>query len=252
MVNMDTRTVLSSLKISEYITPFNELNGMSHFGNDMILSYETNHSYTSTRNHLSWLTGLKSKYDLSVKFCPITEMPGWKKTESEVVRDDKKYFKIVGVKVTISNSEVASWCQPLIQPMQQGLCAFIIKKINGVYHFLVQAKLECGNFDVIEFAPTVQCLTGNIYDYPSMPPFTEYVLQAKNQQIIFDTLQSEEGGRFFKEQNRNMIVEVGDDFPLDLPQRYTWMTLRQIYKFLCFNNYLNIQARSLISAIPYK
>lgn len=252
LVNMDTRTVLSGLKISDYVTPLDGLKGMSQFGIDMILSANTNHSFISTRDHLSWLTGLKAKYDLFVNFCPINEMPGWRKTEMEIVRDDEKYFKIIGVNVTISNREVASWCQPLVQPMQQGLCGFIIKKINGVYHFLVQAKLECGNFDVIELAPTVQCLTGNIYDYPSMPPFTEYILKAVKSQIIFDTLQSEEGGRFYKEQNRNIMIEVGDDFPTEVPSRYTWMTLRQIYKFLRFNNYLNIQARSLISAISYK
>lgn len=252
VINMDTRTVLSGLKVSDYVTPIDGLKGMSQFGKDMILSSQTNHAFISTRDHLSWLTGLKAKYDLFVNFCSINEMPGWKKTDCEIVRDDHKYFKVIGVNVTISNREVASWCQPLIEPMQQGLCAFIIKKINGIYHFLVQAKLECGNFDVIELAPTVQCLTSNVYNYPSMPPFTEYVLKADKSQLIFDTLQSEEGGRFYKEQNRNIIIEVGDDFPTEVPPRYTWMTLRQIYKFLRFNNYLNIQARSLISAINYK
>ena len=252
MVNMDTRTVLSGLKISDYITPFDGMKGMSDFGKNMILSSNTNHSFISTRDHLSWLTDLKAKYDLFVNRCPVLDMPGWKKTEDEIVRDDEKYFKIIGVNVTISNREVSSWCQPLVQPMQQGLCAYIIKKINGVYHFLVQAKLECGNFDVLELAPTVQCLTGNIDDYPKRPDFVDYVLNAPKEQIIFDTLQSEEGGRFYKEQNRNIIVEADDSFPLDLPPRYTWMTLRQLYKFLRFNNYINIQARSLLSAINYK
>lgn len=253
MVNMDTRTVLSGLKISDYVSPLDGLNGMSQFGKDMILSSETNHSYTSTRDHLSWLTGLKAKYDLSVNFCPITDMPGWRNDKSEIVREDCKYFRIIGVKVTISNREVASWCQPLVEPMQQGLCAFIIRKINGVYHFLVQAKLECGNFDVLELAPTVQCLTGNIPKEEALQPeFYTYITDAKPEQIVFDTLQSEEGGRFYKEQNRNIMIEVSDDFPLELPERFTWMTLRQIYKFLRFNNYLNIQARSLISAITYK
>ena len=253
MVNMDTRTVLSGLKISDYVTPLDGLKGMSRFGKDMILSSETNHAYISTRDHLSWLTGLKAKYDLFVDYCPVLDMPGWEKTETEIVRHDKKFFRIIGVNVTISNREVASWCQPLVEPMQRGLCAFIIKKNNGVYHFLVQAKLECGNFDVIELAPTVQCLTGNVYDENIYKPdFAEYVLNAPKEEVIFDTLQSEEGGRFYKEQNRNMIIEVGNDFPLELPERYTWMTLRQIYKFLRFNNYLNIQARSLISALSYK
>jgi oxidase EvaA len=218
----------------------------------MILSSTTNHSYINTRDHLSWLTNLKAKYDLFVNFYPINDIQDWRKTDMEIVRDDKKFFRIIGVNVTISNREVSSWCQPLVEPMQQGLCAFIIRKINGVYHFLVQAKLECGNFDVLELAPTVQCLTGNIpVIVEHQPDFYQYIINAKKEQIVFDTLQSEEGGRFYKEQNRNLIVEVGDDFPLDLPERYTWMTLRQIYKFLRFNNYLNIQARSLIAALNY-
>ena len=78
------------------------------------------------------------------------------------------------------------------------------------------------------------------------------MVSARNDQVLVDTLQSEEGGRFYHEQNRNMIVEADEDFPLELPSRYTWMTLRQIYNFLRFNNYLNIQARSLISALNYK
>lgn len=253
MVNMDTRTVLSGLKISDYVTPFDGTRGMSQFGKDMILSSTTNHSFTSTQDHLSWLTNLKARYDLIVNFCPLFDMPGWKKTETEIIRNDKRFFKIIGVDVTISNREVSSWCQPLVQPMQQGLCAFILKKINGVYHFLVQAKLECGNFDVIELAPTVQCLTGDIPTDPKLQPeFYQYVTHAKKEQVIFDTLQSEEGGRFFKEQNRNIMIEADSDFPLEVPERFTWMTLRQIYQFLRFNNYLNIQARSLISALSYK
>ena len=78
------------------------------------------------------------------------------------------------------------------------------------------------------------------------------MVNARNDQVLVDTMQSEEGGRFYHEQNRNMMVEAGEDFPLELPPRYTWMTLRQIYNFLRFNNYLNIQARSLISALNYK
>lgn len=253
MVNMDTRTVLSGLKISDYITPLDGLRGMSQFGKDMILSSITNHSFISMRDHLSWLSNLKARYDLIVNYCSVLDMPGWKKTRNEIVRDDKRFFKVIGVNVTISNREVSSWCQPLVQPMQQGLCAFIIKKINGIYHFLVQAKLECGNFDVIELAPTIQCLTGNIPSDPkSQPDFYQYAINARKEQIFLDTFQSEEGGRFYKEQNRNMIIEAADDFPLEVPEHFTWMTLRQVYQFLRFNNYLNIQARSLISALSYK
>jgi oxidase EvaA len=77
------------------------------------------------------------------------------------------------------------------------------------------------------------------------------VLNAKAHQIKFDTFQSEEGGRFFREQNRNLIIEADDDFDKEVPENYIWMTLGQLKLFLKFNNYLNIQARSLISAIDF-
>jgi oxidase EvaA len=64
-------------------------------------------------------------------------------------------------------------------------------------------------------------------------------------------MQSEEGGRFYREQNLNMIVEAPENFPVDVPENFCWMTLAQIYKFIQFNNYLNIQSRSLLSVISF-
>ena len=142
--------------------------------------------------------------------------------------------------------------QPLIEPAQEGVIAFVVKKINGTYHFLVQAKLECGNFNILEMAPTVQCLTGS-YKTTSRGqlPFLEYVLEAPKSSILYDSLQSEEGGRFYREQNRNLIVEADEHLCKNIPANYCWMTLNQLHSFLKYNNYLNIQARSLISVISF-
>ena len=179
-------------------------------------------------------------------------MENWIIDDKEIFHKDRKYFKVIAVDVEIGNREVVKWSQPMIEPAQQGLCAFVCKEINGILHFAVQTKLECGNHDIIEFAPTVQTLTGDYRETKEGTlPFLDYVLNAKPEQIVFDTLQSEEGGRFFREQNRNIIVIAGDETPLELPEKYVWMTLNQLYTFLKFNNYLNIQARNLISTISF-
>ena len=251
MVNMDTRTVLSGIDYIDYITPLTNLGNLSDFGRDMLKSARTQEGVHTMSQLLSWLSGLKSRYDLFVSNKPIDHLEGWHRSDAEISNDEGKYFRVIGVKVSISSREVTSWCQPLVQPMQQGLCAFIIRRIGGIYHFLVQAKLECGNFDVMELAPTVQCLTGNVYTSERKPPFTDYVLNAPKEQILYDVMQSEEGGRFYREQNRNMIVEADKEFSQELPEHYTWMTLHQINHFLKFNNYLNIQARSILSALKY-
>lgn len=253
MVNMDTRTVLSGIDLVDYITPMVALEKMSEFGKAMLKSAQTESGQYTMRQLLSWLTGLKSKYDLIVTTKPIDYLQGWHRTKTEIANDNGKFFSVIGVNVTISNREVTNWCQPLVQPKQQGLCAFIIKQKGGIWHFLVQAKMECGNYDVLELAPTVQSLTDNFRAYAGKERanYTDYILEAPKERVIYDVLQSEEGGRFYREQNRNMIVVAGDDFPEELPERYRWMTLGQIYSFLKFNNYVNIQARSLLSAINY-
>jgi len=261
VVNMDTRTVISGLRYHGYVSGlslydfnrFMELLDVGPFGRDLFVSERAISGFRTIDGILFWLSGLKARYELLVDRIPLKAVEDWQVTDEEIVRADRRFFRILGAEVTIDNREVRSWCQPLVEPMQEGLCAFIIKKLSGVYHFLVQAKIECGNFDVVEMAPTVQCLTGNYKDgYLYTPTFLEHVLDAPRERVVFDTLQSEEGGRFYHEQNRNMLVVAGDDFPAEVPENFMWLTLGQIKEFLRFNNYLNIQARSLIAALDYR
>jgi oxidase EvaA len=259
-INMNTRTVISGICYGASLV---ENQGLIH---DTKISHTTENyrraflesvvnptnSVHSISDIIHFLTDLKSRYDLLIDRIPLGDVEGWQVSDIEISRLDGKYFKVIGVNVSIGNREVASWQQPMIQPSQPGICAFICKKINGTTHLLVQAKLECGNRDVIELAPTVQCLTGDYRHPDSKPvPFLDYVLDAPEGQVVLDALQSEEGGRFYREQNRNLIIIADDSFAEELPETYIWMTLNQLHYFNRFNNYLNIQARSLMAAIPF-
>jgi len=261
LVNMDTRTVVSGIPYGDYaaesinlLTFLDDPLTYRSISKKMLKSYlnESNH-YHSFNEVLSFITRLKCNYELNVTKISLSELDQWKITESTIEHVDKKYFKVIAAEVEISNREVTKWHQPMIEPAQQGICAFVCKEIDGILHFIVQAKLECGNFDIIELAPTVQCLTGNYNNERSIHrlPFLNYVLNADKKQVIFDVLQSEEGGRFYKEQNQNMIILAGDEISLNLPDNYIWMTLNQLQTFIQFNNYINIQARSLIAAISF-
>lgn len=246
-VNMDTRTVISGILFG--LDPKLEAGGLvSEFLHSAI---HPAFQLYSEDDILFWLSRLKSTYELHVDRIPLNRIEDWIIEDTEIRHAEGKYFRVIGVEVSIDNREVRSWHQPLVEPVQEGLCAFIVKRINGTIHFLVQAKLESGNFDIVELAPTVQCLTGNYRNSPIKPAYLDEVLAAPPEQILFDTLQSEEGGRFYHEQNRNVIVMMPDDFPDETPDTFRWMTAAQLKMFLKFNNYLNIQARSLLSALPY-
>lgn len=259
LINMDTRTVISGIPFGNISK--NEIclveglkdTAFDTIGINMLEStLDTGNSLHTVDDIISWFTDLKCKNDLQIEKIPLNAISEWNVSDTEISRYDDKYFKVIATEVRISNREVAQWTQPLIQPSSKGLIAFIAKKIQGIYHFLVQAKLECGNLDILEMAPTVQCLTGDleVFDHTEVP-FLSTVLNANDSMIFTDSLQSEEGGRFFQEQNRNTIIIVGDDFPEEVPDNYFWLTFNQLHSFLKYNNYLNIQARSLIASIPF-
>ena len=238
VVNMDTRSVIAGLNI--YQKQKTSLNRYS----------KQNGELYSFNELLAWIAEQKTKFDLAVRRIPLTEVRNWEITENDIHHKENKYFKVIAVDVSIGNREVTHWTQPMVESAQEGLIAFVVKQINGVIHFIVQAKVEAGNLDIIELAPTVQCLTGNYRETgEGKLPYLDYVLNANANQKVFDTLQSEEGGRFYREQNRNMIVLAEDDFPNELAENYTWMTYNQIHIFMMFNNYINVQARSLLAAI---
>lgn len=252
VVNMDTRTVISGIPFD--LENFDGKVNSNEFEKNLLLSYlDSENNLNETDEIISWITKIKSKYDLEVRQIPLNNVQKWYKDDFSIYHEDKKYFSVIGVNVHIDNREVKSWSQPLIKSAQEGIIAFLLKKINGVYHFLVQAKLEAGNFDIIELAPTLQCLTGNyrkgLSEYE--PEFLNYVLNVKPEQVRSSVYQSEEGGRFYREQNKNLLIEVDDNFPVEVPENFIWMTLNQIQVFLKFNNYLNIESRSLVSSVRF-
>jgi len=259
IINMDTRTVISGISFGDYSKRTLNFHNVMNFdgeteANKMLTSALVNdQSFLSFNQIIYWLTAQKVKYELSVKSKSLMDLQDWTITGSSIEHKDKRFFKVIGVNVEIGNREVTSWHQPLVEPCDEGICAFIIKEIDEILHFLVQAKLEAGNFDIVEIAPSVQC--SSVYsekeEKQDKIPFLKEVLNAKPEQVIFDTLQSEEGGRFYREQNRNIIIKLGDSFSTEVPENFTWLTLNQLKKLIVFNNYVNIQARSLVAAVSY-
>jgi oxidase EvaA len=262
VVNMDTRTVIASIPFGTYnfdILALHEvigcfLHSRTGFQSDLFASFLDNKRFLFSIDEIfSWLTRLKAKYKIEAKKIPLRDLRKWRKDSRQIFHESGNFFSVRALSVNIDGREVRRWMQPILKPSGKGICAFLAKKINGVYHFLVQAKVEVGNLDVLELAPTVQCVTNSYDRYLSdtKPPFLDYVLSVNPKNIRFSSIQSEEGGRFYHEQNRNIIIEVDDDFPLDVHKNYIWMTLNQIAEFIKFNNYLNIQARSLIACLSF-
>ncbi len=259
IVNMDSRTVLSCIRFAGTdnvlpesapeipLDPGDEFAAAVH-ASSCIAEKHSLHTFDAL---ISWLTRMKTTYSLRVKPVPLNQVEGWRFDGNLIRHESGRFFTVMGVEVQIDNREVAAWHQPLIESAKGGMICFLCQKKNGVLHFLVQARVEPGNFDCLEMAPTIQ-LTPSNYDADrphTLPPFSSLLLDPGIAKIRYDALQSEEGGRFYHDQNRYLVLELDPAQDLPLPDNYIWMTIRQMKEFIRFNNYFNIEARGLLSCL---
>ncbi|GAA2463656.1 NDP-hexose 2,3-dehydratase family protein [Winogradskya humida] len=230
VINMDARSVLSCVP-----EPAGDEGTARHSGGEL----------------LRWLTDVKARADLQQRLVPLRGITGWHRSGDAIRHDEGRFFEVVAIEAAAGNREVGHWTQPLIAPVGQGIAAFLTRPIGGVPHLLVQAKMEAGVRDVAELAPTFQALPANFAGAPDRlrPRFLDEVLAASGTALRYDSVQSEEGGRFHHATNRYQVIEVGTGFPLDEPPGFRWVTPGQLRALLQHPYYVNVQARSLLAGL---
>jgi dTDP-4-dehydro-6-deoxy-alpha-D-glucopyranose 2,3-dehydratase len=191
---------------------------------------------------------MKIKTVLNIRLLPLNAVEDWTNDGNRIAHKENKFFSVIGVSVKSSSREVKSWDQPLIDSADGGIVCFFCKKINGIMNLLFQIRVEPGNFDTVEFAPTLQ-FNPSDFDNGQYPEFYGEFLDIKKDRIIFDTRQSDEGGRFYHDEYRYILAEIVDDQITEIPENFIWMTLGQAKEIMRHSNYFNIEARTLLSCI---
>lgn len=266
VVNMDTRSVISNISYDpEYKTSCKPIDKtqllhclrshslvtspVSELAAEWMASFHSNsQTLLNSDEILCHISREKFKTELTSRLVPLNSIQGWVITKADIHHVERKFFSVMGVRVQTTQREVADWDQPIIQQKDPGVVGFILKEIEGTLHVLVQLKMECGNMDLLELAPTVQCITGS-YLGGQFPPYVEDLLESKRMTIVSDVMQSEEGGRFYRESNRNLFALADERFPVEHESQYLWMTLSQVKEFIRVNNFFNIESRSLLSQL---
>lgn len=248
LVNMDARSVLSLLPVHELLQSVRPSG--SDFSHALHASAVAAREPQSMTDLLSWLTQQRCRYELATKRLPLRNLPQWIRSAEEIRHETGRFFSIIAVEVTAASREVANWNQPIITSVPGGEICFVSKVRDGVLELLVQARVEPGNVDIVELAPTVQWTPSNYakHGLPA-PPFAHLVNDVPEDLLRWDVTQSEEGGRFFQVQTRNTIIELPAAHTLELPSNYTWMTLSELIQLVRFRDVLNVEARSLLASL---
>ena len=244
LVNMDTRSVLACLPVDGL--PPGPLLGDAR---DALLDAlrPGTRGLHSDEEALAWLSGLRSRLDVEVRRCGLRAVEGWLFEEDRIRHPDGRFFEIIGVEAEIGLREVARWHQPLMRQVRPGLVGLLMRRFDGVPHFLMQARVEPGCPDVIEIAPTVQVTNGDWRREEET--CLDWFSPSPRGTVLYDTVQSEEGGRFYHEENRYLLVE-DPSAPEDPGSPFFfWLTPAQLKRFTLWSNALNIEARSLLAAV---
>jgi oxidase EvaA len=168
-----------------------------------------------------------------------------------IIRNEAgSFFTINGIQQQNRNGHIIHE-QPIIVQDEIGYLGIICCEIDGLLHFLMQAKIEPGNINKIQLSPTIQATRSNFTQKHGgkRPEFLDYFINANSDRVIVDQIQSEQSSRFYKKRNRNVILEI--DEPIDEPPTHRWMTLGQIKKLMEYDNLVNMDTRTVISCIPY-
>lgn len=229
LVNMDARTVLACAPVAE----------------DEPQALHPDHEV------LSWFTGERSRYRVRAETVPLAGVPDWVREPDRVRHREGRYFDVVGVRVRAGTREVGGWTQPLIEPCGMGVTAFLTRRIGGVPHVLVNARVEGGFLDTVELGPTVQCTPRNHAHLPpaERPSYLAAVLGAPPERIRYEAVHSEEGGRFLNARSRYMVVDAEGLVPLVPPPGFVWTTPGQLNALVRHGHYVNVQARTLLACI---
>ena len=246
LVNMDTRTVLAC--IPYYLEGYKE----SDF-NDKELYRSI--QYGTGKNYLTeiyqYINNFKMFGESERRIIPLTKLKHWNfsKDVKEFKCDYPYSFKVIFCDIEIEGREVNHWRQPLLEATGVATFGLFTCIKNGIRLFLVRAKAEIGCFDKIELGPSVQREYISYEEKTLVDLLFEERINDKSH-VLFDTKLSEEGGRFYHEQNRNVIIEI-DMKDIELPDGYFWIDYITLNKMIQINNIVNIQLRNLLSALEF-
>ena len=238
-----------------------EIAGAAHYCDETTLAasleqlqslIEDENPFNSTRELIQWLDDMKAQNHIYQRRIEVRALTDWKMDgRGCLVHRAGKFFKVVGIEVTSSSREVKAWSQPILDNVGTGIIGLLCRHLHNTTYFLLQAKAEAGNRNIVQIGPTVQFTQDNYVDNEGLEK--PFLFDEFNRPRLFiplrETRQSEEGARFYREEHVHKILLLPDSVPLALPPEYRWFSYSQIRFFLHLGETVNSCARSVLSCL---
>src|SRR5690348_11403666 len=105
-----------------------------------------------------WFAERRKAGRFHIERIPFDKLRGWsfEPDTGNLVHSSGRFFSVEGLHVTTDDGPHKEWYQPIIKQPEVGILGILVKEFDGVLHFLMQAKMEPGNRNLLQLSPTVQ------------------------------------------------------------------------------------------------
>ena len=174
------------------------------------------------------------KNQKSWKFLNLKEITKYK--NGSLYFDDEKDIHnkriISGFNIKTNNREVREWDQPLIQ-INKKIFELIYTRTGNEINILVSLDSSPGTCNEVEFLPTFSYFES---EYESKSQIK------KEAKLIHESMQSDEGGRFW---NRSNLYRIYYSEDLSTYKNKIMISLPQLIYFYKKSNYISMELRSI-------
>ena len=206
-------------------------------------------------NLLKWRKNLIKTLKTSSKLINLNEVKDWHNDiNGNIHHKSGQFFSVQGIRTKgATGREVQAWDQPILSQKHGGVLAFLSRETEeyGI-QFLLEGKAEPGDDGDVKFCPSFQATQSNINRAHGgkLPDLSNIILNNKGAQLIFATAHNEEGARFWKKTNYNLILMLDDpENRHTIKQHYIWASLTQIKKLSLIDNIVNPFVKTILFMI---
>lgn len=221
--------------------------------NDWSLFYDIN-------DVKKWFKTKQKESDMTVKDIPLNQIKDWiiDAETGNIHHKSNDFFTIHGIRVKTNSRETSNgWEQPILEQVgyDGGLLGIIRKRFDGVPHYLCEAKMEPGNYGKVQLSPTLQATFANIKKAHDgrKPHFVDYFENTQNYEgfdTLFDAWLAEDGGRLYLKRNKGILIEVPENYDLEIPNdNFIWLSLYQIKELLKEDAWINPHIRGIMAHV---
>jgi oxidase EvaA len=186
-----------------------------------------------------WYRRMVQENQMTSELIPLADCRQWTvdPTTGSFVHESGEFFRVDGLRVRSSPTRevLSGWDQPILTQVgyDGGILGLLRKRFSGVPHYLVEAKAEPGNYNIVQITTTIQATFSNLKraHKGGGTPYSEYFTdpRAQGANVLLEQWLSEDGGRLFNKRNKSMLVEVSEDHEvLPISDRYRWVSLYQL------------------------